>query len=1839
MKVTFSKGRSNLLKIGLALFIAFQNLLLVMPYDALAQEATPAEEEQEVEVTPTETPEPTLEVTPTTTIEATPEVTPTETPEPTLEPTETPEPTEALEQDEVAVEEEIVEEEYVCIPDKSVEWKFDETGKTVTLVGQVNECTVYSIPFATDLTIKFTKLPEDLNQRGGLSVTEVILSDRQVKELDAISNIAYDFQTEMADGTFEYELELPMPELYTEANLEVKYAESEQQLLDGNGTVDQFSKNNDSVSFNADHFTIFVITNPTPPPTLIIGNTFDNDEGASVYNETGTWATSSCPGWDEVTQTATGTSRYAANGSGGSVATWTFTVPITGNYQVSASWSTHSNRATAAPFTINSNDPIETVFINQSAPGGCGWSDFVDIGSVHHFTEGTTYTVSLSNDSAGGYVIADAIRLTSVDEIVLKDIHYDYPLDGDMYGIGDTNIDFQLYARYGNFLDNPSGEPYRVATRFADLSDPSLDTCQEVYTNPYYNEINLDLTNTDTYTYQGSWGITSIPDGEYIICALMHRGVIDTFGNFVISSEGYVPANTAEVHVIIDRTPAPGSLQGRKYMDHDQDGIHEPGDGEDRLNDWNINLYMDDDGDWVYLDSSLTGETGMVGQWRFEELEFGTYYVCEEARDGWIQTGPMLGTNPVDFDNNVVHPEVTAVNNLSPNSADEGSICWMAELDDADDQFGWMKFGNFELGSIQGRKFFDINADSYHQLDDGEVRLNDWNINLYVDDGGDWSYVDTQVTGADYEEGQYKFDNLDEGTYYVCEELQEGWVQSSPMLDMSPVDFDKNIVNDAEAVANESGNSDEGEICWKIIIDLSGEDYTWVKFGNYETSLIQGRKIQDNNMNGVDNSEPRLNDWTVKLFRYVDSAWELFDTRLTGEGAQTNGQFSFGEVPLGEYLVCEVMQEDWMQTGPILGASINGAEAVENPLGIDELGETCWYVNIEEPSEVVSLRFANYEYAYLEGYKWWDEDADGNWDGEEMGIPGWEMFIDLDMDEEWDVDEPKATTDENGKYYFDDLVNGEYQVCELNLNEHWIMTYPEDFNCYEFTVDSSGQEFYEKDFGNFRYAYIQGRKFYDINANGVFDDEERNAPGQPNHLNDWTIYLYNSEWDEIASAVTGTASGNIGNVGKGQYRFDYLYPGRYYVCEELREGWAETRPHDGMGAYIESDVDGVAMGCYEIVLESGQERGGVTFGNVETGMIAGFKFRDVNGDGNIDPSDTKKKNKLNGWMISLYSVAQGEIIDVYETGSNDIGKGRYEFVDLLPGEYIVCEEMQDAWVQTYPYEVYEDECHEIVLEPNQEIIDVLFGNFEYGIVQGVKYHDLNGNGYHEDSEGTISEVRINLYSYDGAWYLYDSMVTGDDSTPAGNVANGQYRFIGLDFGSYLVCEETVGDMVQTGPILGTHPVNKSGEQKNDATAVENTTGNPDEEGVCWQFEIEKSSERYKFMKFGNAETVSVSGVKWNDVNYNGVNNSEPRLSGWTIFVDYNGNSTLDVDEPSQVTGASGDYLFTDLLPGEYSICEVPQANWVQTYPGFNTYECHDLETTSGQTIEGVDFGNYYDLFPSVTISTSPGDSTVEQAITLTANPTGGNPALSIVMWSDGNFAGCTGNSASVVTPSTPGTYYCKVTITDFDGDIATAIKTVVVSPAPETPTTPTNTGTGNNGGTNTTEITTQVDEEEEEEEPVEEQGEVFGIDTCEETVKISGHAYVDSNNNEEFDEDDQVFADMEIEIYYFDALGERQTVVKVMTDENGYWEAEVCPGDYEAEILGGELPDNVELPDESVLSFSVSDGEEETNLNFQLVETAGINWWWCIIPLILLLLAMFFLWLSRRNDKDKLKVS
>lgn len=87
----------------------------------------------------------------------------------------------------------------------------------------------------------------------------------------------------------------------------------------------------------------------------------------------------------------------------------------------------------------------------------------------------------------------------------------------------------------------------------------------------------------------------------------------------------------------------------------------------------------------------------------------------------------------------------------------------------------------------------------------------------------------------------------------------------------------------------------------------------------------------------------------------------------------------------------------------------------------------------------------------------------------------------------------------------------------------------------------------------------------------------------------------------------------------------------------------------------------------------------------------------------------------------------------------------------------------------------------------------------------------------------------------------------------------------------------------------------------------------------------------------NDNDASIAGLVWNDANGDRAQTTEESgLENWTVYLDANLNGELDEGEISTLTNLDGTYQFTDLRPGTYTVSQIIQDGWQQTFPAVTT---------------------------------------------------------------------------------------------------------------------------------------------------------------------------------------------------------------------------------------------------------------------------------------------------------------
>ncbi|MDW7658531.1 MAG: SdrD B-like domain-containing protein, partial [Bacillota bacterium] len=190
-------------------------------------------------------------------------------------------------------------------------------------------------------------------------------------------------------------------------------------------------------------------------------------------------------------------------------------------------------------------------------------------------------------------------------------------------------------------------------------------------------------------------------------------------------------------------------------------------------------------------------------------------------------------------------------------------------------------------------------------------------------------------------------------------------------------------------------------------------------FGNWYPATKSGMKFEDLDADGVkDGGEPGLPGWTI----YVD--YDNDGVKDAGEPfavTAADGTYTITGITPGTWRVKEVAQAGWTQSYPALG-----------------------YYEVTFTSRLADTGndFGNWRYATKSGYKFMDDDRDGVFDPEELGLAGW--TINLWTGSPGDlILAATTTTDANGYYEFDHIIPGvTYYVSEVIPNPVWIQTFP-----------------------------------------------------------------------------------------------------------------------------------------------------------------------------------------------------------------------------------------------------------------------------------------------------------------------------------------------------------------------------------------------------------------------------------------------------------------------------------------------------------------------------------------------------------------------------------------------------------------------------------------------------------------------------------------------------------------------------------------------------------------------------------------------------------------------------
>lgn len=549
--------------------------------------------------------------------------------------------------------------------------------------------------------------------------------------------------------------------------------------------------------------------------------------------------------------------------------------------------------------------------------------------------------------------------------------------------------------------------------------------------------------------------------------------------------------------------------------------------------------------------------------------------------------------------------------------------------------------------------------------------------------------------------------------------------------------------------------------------------------------------------------------------------------------------------------------------------------------------------------------------ARLGDFVWNDLNNNGIQDAGEPGIAG----VTVMLYTSGNVLYRSTVTSNNGSYFFNDVAPGTYYVK---------VTPPIGYKASpkDATTDGADSDIDPVTFKTGNYTVVNGtnnltidagfnvtpttgasasigdKVWEDLNNNNVQDAGE---PGLPNI----TVQLYNSA-NVLQATGTTDAFGN--------YIFNGLTPGDYYVKFTLPSGFSYVTPYTGSDETKDSDVDGSngagTTGLVTVVADQ-------IITTIDAGMrrttaganLGDFVWYDLNKNG---VQDGGAEVGVPGITVVLYNSAN----TVVATTTTDIN-GFYLFTGLAAStSYTVGFENIPAGYGFSPNVGVVTVTNNSDVNPatgrtgavttgaagtTVSYVDagliITPNRFDSKSSIGDKvWNDLNNNGIQDAGEPGIGGVTVTLYAANGTTVIATTITD----------ALGNYLFTNLDAGTYVLGFSGL----PAGYVFASKDAGSDDTKDSD---VNSGTGKTDPFALG-AGEINLTIDAGA--RNSNTSLSSIGNFVWYDVNSNGIQDSgEPGAAGISVRLTDMANNIVG----NATTSAIGEYLFTDLAAGNYFV--------------------------------------------------------------------------------------------------------------------------------------------------------------------------------------------------------------------------------------------------------------------------------------------------------------------------------
>ena len=648
-----------------------------------------------------------------------------------------------------------------------------------------------------------------------------------------------------------------------------------------------------------------------------------------------------------------------------------------------------------------------------------------------------------------------------------------------------------------------------------------------------------------------------------------------------------------------------------------------------------------------------------------------------------------------------------------------------------------------------------------------------------------------------------------------------------------------------------------------------------------------------------------------------------------------DGNYLFNRLPLGSYKV-EVVPGDAKVDGTDVNLSDYkqtygyGSSTDRTQVGQGKLVTPSVIELTAAAPNATKVDFGFVKPASVGDYVWFDANKDGLQDSDEPALPGITATI-VDASGNPVVDASghpvsAVTTGADGKYKFENLLPGDYKVSFQAPAGYEATTSGAgddrgtDSNGTESAVSlAQGQDDMTVDYGLVGTGVIGDQLFVDVNQNG----------GSGPDAGDKVL-------PNVKVTLTWTGPGGITRTfetvtdADGKYRFENLLPGEYKVSVDpetllAAEPLLDVLTHDPSGdvdakkvvsADVKADADKLAQ-AFKLsasVTLTGEKNQNLDqdwgFGvSADTAILKAITTPDeqaqesfefipgahvtytltLTNNGPGAATGVTAVDQLPSGVSFVSSQGDGSydpVTGVWDLSGLTLAKGEAKKVAIMVA---ITGEGAGKLVTNVARITHQDQVGD---DPtNNESSASFKGGFNLG---GTIYRDSDASYSKSDSEQRFKGVTVALLGEDGTPVLDaegNPMTTTTDE-------NGAYQFVGLAPASYrvVIVDPDKGDLAG---LIPTQAYTGRGETQAAVTITDASVQGVD---------------------FGLVAPATIGDRVWNDEDGNGADNGEPGAPNVTVIL----KDAHGAEVARTATDANGNYRFTGLIPGTYTVdIEVP----------------------------------------------------------------------------------------------------------------------------------------------------------------------------------------------------------------------------------------------------------------------------------------------------------------------------